>query len=258
MGYTNKTPNYDLPQYVGTDKPTYLGDFNETMLKIDTALHTNQQNIANANSAVTTANATANQALQSATDADTKASTASTTANQAKTIAESATDTANNAQDDATTANNNITALTQLLNISQISTINASSITVSQDSGSATIDSSTLNLKLATNQTQSLGKIYGLLRVRHNTSQNTIRVIIQTNLKPTTNITINESINVIAHGPTINEYYSKYTGFTILTNGQIHFSTNNDMGGSSTDFHLLPFLYFLKDFGDSIPDTPIS
>ena len=40
MSATNSTPNYDLPQYVATDKPTYLGDFNKAMLDIDTNMKT--------------------------------------------------------------------------------------------------------------------------------------------------------------------------------------------------------------------------
>ena len=37
MASTNKTQNLELSQYIGTDKPTYLGDYNSDMLKIDTA-----------------------------------------------------------------------------------------------------------------------------------------------------------------------------------------------------------------------------
>ena len=29
MGATNRTANYDLPQWIGTDKPTFLGDLND-------------------------------------------------------------------------------------------------------------------------------------------------------------------------------------------------------------------------------------
>lgn len=38
MSATNKTPNYDLPLYVANDKPTYLGDWNSTMNKLDAAI----------------------------------------------------------------------------------------------------------------------------------------------------------------------------------------------------------------------------
>lgn len=39
MASTNKTTNYDLSQYIGTDKPTYLTDYNQDMSKIDTGIH---------------------------------------------------------------------------------------------------------------------------------------------------------------------------------------------------------------------------
>ena len=39
MASTNKTTNYDLSQYIGTDKPTYLTDYNQDMIKIDTGIH---------------------------------------------------------------------------------------------------------------------------------------------------------------------------------------------------------------------------
>lgn len=39
MAYTNRTPNFQLPQYIGTDKPTYMGDFNSAMSTIDLNLY---------------------------------------------------------------------------------------------------------------------------------------------------------------------------------------------------------------------------
>lgn len=48
MSSTNKTTNYKLSQYIGTDKPTYLGDYNSDMLKIDTQLKANADTASNA------------------------------------------------------------------------------------------------------------------------------------------------------------------------------------------------------------------
>lgn len=39
MASTNQTTHYDLSQYIATDKPTYLVDYNGDMNKIDTALY---------------------------------------------------------------------------------------------------------------------------------------------------------------------------------------------------------------------------
>lgn len=38
MSSTNKTTNYNLSQFVGTDVPSYLGDYNSDMNKIDKAI----------------------------------------------------------------------------------------------------------------------------------------------------------------------------------------------------------------------------
>lgn len=62
MSSTNKTTNYKLSQYIGTDKPTYLGDYNSDMLKIDTQLKANADSAANASSAAGAAQAIAEKA----------------------------------------------------------------------------------------------------------------------------------------------------------------------------------------------------
>ena len=41
MASTDKTENYDLSQFVGTDRPTWLGDYNSDMEKIDAQLKAN-------------------------------------------------------------------------------------------------------------------------------------------------------------------------------------------------------------------------
>lgn len=50
MASTNKTSNYKLSQYVGTDKPTYLGDYNTDMSKIDAQMKANADSASNATS----------------------------------------------------------------------------------------------------------------------------------------------------------------------------------------------------------------
>lgn len=62
MSSTNKTANYKLSQYIGTDKPTYLGDYNGDMLKIDAQLKANADSASNAASAAGAAQAVASDA----------------------------------------------------------------------------------------------------------------------------------------------------------------------------------------------------
>ena len=47
MGYSEQTPNYHLPQYIGGDRPSYLGDWNEAMGIIDVGMKDNANDIAN-------------------------------------------------------------------------------------------------------------------------------------------------------------------------------------------------------------------
>lgn len=48
MTATNHTKNYNLSQFAGTDRPTWLGDYNDDMSKIDAQLKRNADDIASA------------------------------------------------------------------------------------------------------------------------------------------------------------------------------------------------------------------
>ena len=65
MGYTNTTSHYSLPQYVATDKPKYLTDFNQTMEAIDTQMYVNAQAAATADGKAVSAKDTADGAVAS-------------------------------------------------------------------------------------------------------------------------------------------------------------------------------------------------
>lgn len=80
---TNKTANYNLSQYIDNDKPSYLGDYNSDMEKIDSAMHTNATTISGVDAKAETAKTTADTALGNASDADTKATNAQSTATSA-------------------------------------------------------------------------------------------------------------------------------------------------------------------------------
>ena len=43
MAHTNKTTNYSLSQFVGTDRPSWIDDYNADMTKIDAAIKTAAQ-----------------------------------------------------------------------------------------------------------------------------------------------------------------------------------------------------------------------
>ena len=82
---TNKTTHYELSQYVSSDLPTYLVDYNGDMSKIDAGINTAQTTADTASTAATNAQTaaegaqtTANTAVTNAATADSKAVTANT------------------------------------------------------------------------------------------------------------------------------------------------------------------------------------
>lgn len=60
MSSTNKTPNLQLSQFIGTDKPTWLGDINGDMVKIDTGVSTAIETAENAEQSTSALQATVN------------------------------------------------------------------------------------------------------------------------------------------------------------------------------------------------------
>ena len=124
MTATNKTTVYELPVFIPTDKPTWLGDFNGAMNSIEAGL-------VDAKNSSTTVIQTANTALNIANDAKADVAAATSASNNAvaiattaKNTADAATVTATQAATTANTANSNAT--------SAVTTANAASANASQ------------------------------------------------------------------------------------------------------------------------------
>lgn len=81
MASTNKTTTLKLSQFVGTDKPDWLTDYNEDMEKIDAFATTAESDIVAAQAASTQAKEVANSASSAANTASTSAANAVTVAN---------------------------------------------------------------------------------------------------------------------------------------------------------------------------------
>ena len=85
MSSTNKTEHYSLPQFIGSDIPTWLGDFNSAMTAIDSGI----------NAAATSASGAATTAAQALTNAAAAASSATSAYNAAAAAQKAADDAAN-------------------------------------------------------------------------------------------------------------------------------------------------------------------
>ena len=69
MAHTNSTTNYNLPQFISTDKPAWLSDVNGAMSDIDTAIHNAATDASTADGKADTAIADASDALDAAVNA---------------------------------------------------------------------------------------------------------------------------------------------------------------------------------------------
>lgn len=217
---TNKTANYDLSQYLGGDKPTYLGDYNSDMQKIDTA-------IKGASDSATTANTNATQAQTLANNAQSTANTANTTANTADGKADA-----------------NATAIQALSDYLNINTYKDLVVT-----GTTNANVTANNMKIARNADGTLAKVYGriLMTIPANgTVVVTLNAQDGTGIEPDEDITINSAgINYSSHV----QDNPSYNDFTFKTNGDIvitFYGYNNE----TRRIIYLPCLYFVKNFGD--------
>lgn len=239
MASTNKTTNYELSQFLGTDKPAWLSDYNTDMSKIDARMKTNADTATGADGKAD-ANATAIGTLSNLT---TEAKTSLVAAvNEVQSEITTAQNTANSASTAANTANTNIAKF----NLSERSTLEP---TVNK----GTIDTSNSNVQFATDTSNSVFKIYGRMNIDNLASQSgTLTVTFgQTSLQPANSYDINTAIIMYRH-------YTNGTSdcvprnITISTNGNITMTDTSTLNGSIDNIVIMlpPCLYFNSDFGD--------
>ena len=82
MSSTNKTEHYNLPQFIGSDIPTWLGDFNSAMTAIDNGINAAATSASGAATDAATAQKSANDAANDAAAAQKSANDALKAANR--------------------------------------------------------------------------------------------------------------------------------------------------------------------------------
>lgn len=237
MSSTNTTPNYGLPQYIPTDKPTYLGDFNKAMLDIDTNMKTIENKAVSAESSVATANSNASQALENANQAQTTATNAQSSAETAQSTATTAKNTADTANTTANQAINNISKF----NLTNIKKYNSLAIQPGNNSNFSIVG--TPDMTVATNSDGSIAKIYGNV-VINVTKTGTIGLTFNSDLRPSEDITIKPA-GIASNGDT-----STVVSMTISTTGLITIRFYVGVNGQIESI-IFPCLYFIKNFGDT-------
>ena len=248
MASTNHTANYNLRQFLGTDKPAWLGDYNSDMSKIDAG-------IANAASTATGADGkadTANAAIGTLTSLTTTVKTDIVSAvNEVNSLAGTANTAAGNALSTANAAGNKADQALAGLNRFNLSSF--STLTPSTNKG--TINTSVTNIQFATDSTKSIFKVYGRLQIGSLSTATAGDINITlgtTSLRPTSAYTINAGAIVCRVYPS-GSSDTIPANLEVATNGVITISAiNMPSNGAFTALIISvpPCLYFNTDFGD--------
>ena len=227
MGATNHTTNYNLPQFVGSDKPTWLGDVNGAMNLIDAQMKANHD---------------------LGTLAKTTADTAKTTADSASTLAGIADGKADNASTNANTA-----LAKSLANEANINKFNLSvevKPTLSASVAGATITQYTegMDVKVMRDTTGSVFKLYGAFEIYCQSNQTVTVTLSDTGLRPA------EDYYISPIGGTKLGLGGQFTAqplrAKVKTNGEIELILDWSSAFTGCRIILFPCLYFNQNFGD--------
>lgn len=245
MSSTNKTTNYELSQFLGSDKPAWLSDYNTDMSKIDTQMKANADGVT-ANTGASSANTTAIGTLTNlTTDAKTNLVNA---INEVDSHADSAQGTASSALSTATSASTNVTNLANYFAMTSVTKYNSTS-NYQITSGGGSVYSA--ELSVARNNDGTLCKIYGAITLTNtNTSGNSnVKLNVDTGIHPSEAITITGcGITQADNGSGLGTI-STGTAITINTDGTLVFQGYHSQG---TTLYIRMFngLIFVQNFGD--------
>ena len=230
MSHTNTTANYNLPQFVGTDKPSWLTDVNGAMTSIDTQMK------ANADANTTTAgdlSTLAGRVTTAEGNITTQGSTLQTVSNVAS-----------NASTTATNASNSITKLTNYLALN-----NHQTLSWTCTSGSIGPINSTVNTQSAYNNDGSLGKFYGDINFSVNSSTGATLLSSDTGFRPTSEFTI---VGFAFKQDITANNTSSITPLAIKfrTDGRVEFTLSSFWYNRTVNILFVNSLLFITDFGD--------
>ena len=240
MSSTNKTTNYELSQFIGTDKPAWLGDYNSDMSKIDAGIHTAQTTATGADGKADS-NTTAIGTLASLT---TTAKTNLVSAiNEVDSNADTAQETANTA---VTKANANEQAIGAIATILNINT------TLTYTSANATCTNGTLGageLYVSRNADGSLFKLYGNI-----IATSTLAGEVVINL-PNTGVASTSSYNIVGGGYAFVGSTQRPITIVVGTDGTLQVKITVSSASEQDVFRPVACLYFNSDFGNLQPDA---
>lgn len=228
MSSTNSTSHYELSQFVGSDKPAWLGDYNSDMAKIDAGVYQAQSTATGADGKADT-NATAIGTLANLTTSE-KGSLVGAV-NEVNTAVGTAQNTAN-------TATQGVEDLSTYFNINTFTQIS----TPTTSNGSIT----THGIYVARNSAGTLGKVYGFVGL-NNLNANSVTVTL-----PNTGFATDKDINIqglgIFQGDQTKSIFNLTT--VIKSNGNVELTFTRPANDSAGFVRAFACLLFIKNFGD--------
>lgn len=250
MASTNKTTYYDLSQYTANDKPTYLVDYNTDMANIDAGIHavdvkagTSITNIGTMADLQTTEKGTLVGAVN-----EVKASTVANATN----IAGNTTNIGTLANLDTVNKSDLVNAINEVarqFNLGNPTIYDNNSNPFTCDNGSVSYG----NITVVTNSNGTIAKIYGaIVHTPTNDLRKSNITIGNSSLRPTSDITINYAGSAVS----FSENATYGADIVVKTNGDIQLSIPA-RPNKGLYFVFSPFVYFIKDFGDT-PVTPVT
>lgn len=241
MSSTNKTTNYELSQFIGSDKPAWLSDYNGDMGKIDTGIHNAQ----------TTATGADGKADANTTKIGTLANLTTT----AKTDLVSA---INEVDSNADTAQGAINSVGVVANSAKTTADGLSSYLTLTDMGgvtltmtNATVNPAGTQMYYAVNSAGTYGKLYGRIRYTSTSASDTVITLATPKIKPTSGFTIScgAMYTVVSGGQfTI----IQFRDIVVNTNGTCTITIPASQGANAiVSIWVPPCIYYFSDFGDT-------
>lgn len=232
MSSTNSTTNYELSQFIGSDKPSWLGDYNGDMAKIDAGIHTAQSTATGADGKADS-NTTSIGTLSSLT------TTAKTDLVSAINEVNTAAGTAQGSADAVgVIANSNADKITGIENYFKFTSFNNTTASASGASISAN------EIKYASNSNGTLGKIYG--RLVFTSNANNVTITFGTPFRPSSSINV-DGICMMFNAT---DNVQTVVPLTIATNGDVSLTITGIGSGKTTRLLFPACVIFIEDFGD--------
>lgn len=239
MSATNHTTNYSLPQFIGTDKPTWLTDVNGALSTIDGQMKLNADAASTASSTATSAST----AVGTIANLNTTDKTSAVAAiNEVNTNLGTVSGVASGASGTATEAKNATDALARYLTLTDFNDLIAT--------GTGGITFAANELKEAVNADGTVGKVYGTLRFSKTQSGSTT-ITVPTSFRPDTAIAIDGVAQIFFQADSTKGVTYAFIPMNVATNGNITFTLSSGWyGRDNICIFIHACMLFFKDFGD--------